>query len=103
MPEEPAQTKGEAAVVSDGHAASAKERNTSMMGVALVHDRDLVAASAAGSLAPRLRLAWQVKAILPIAFVLLNGLLLLLLATFSVAGPQRRAVLVVAAAGAVAV
>jgi signal transduction histidine kinase len=103
MPEEPAQTKGEAAVVTDGHAASAKERNTSMMGVALVHDRDLVVASAAGSLAPRLRLAWQVKAILPIAFVLLNGLLLLLLATFSVAGPQRRAVLVVAAAGAVAV
>ena len=49
MPEETALTKGVAAAVADAHAASAKERNTSMMGVELVHDRDLVAASAAGS------------------------------------------------------
>jgi signal transduction histidine kinase len=49
------------------------------------------------------RLNWQLKAVLPIAFVLLNGLLLFLLATVSLRDPERHAVLIVAGAGAVAV
>ena len=56
-----------------------------------------------GERARHLRLRWQVKALLPIAFVLVNGLLLFLLSTLSIAGPQRHAVLVVAVAGAVAI
>ena len=55
---------------------------------------------------PRLRtmrLNWQLKAVLPIAFVLLNGLLLFLLATVSLRDPERHTVLVVAGAGAVAI
>jgi signal transduction histidine kinase len=50
-----------------------------------------------------IRLAWQVKTILPVAFVLLNGLLLFLLLTVSLRDPERHAVLVVAGAGAVAI
>src|SRR5437660_831855 len=49
------------------------------------------------------RINWQLKAVLPIAFVLLNGLLLFLLATVSMRDPERHAVLVVAGAGAVAI
>lgn len=49
------------------------------------------------------RINWQLKAVLPIAFVLLNGLLLFLLATVSLRDPERHAVLVVAGAGAVAI
>ena len=50
-----------------------------------------------------MRLNWQIKAVLPVVFVLLNGLLLFLLATVSLRNPERHAVLVVAGAGAVAV
>ena len=49
------------------------------------------------------RINWQLKALLPVAFVLLNGLLLFLLATVSLRNPERHAVLIVAGAGAVAV
>jgi signal transduction histidine kinase len=55
---------------------------------------------------PRLgsvRVNWQLKAILPVAFVLLAGLLLFTLATVSLRDPERHAVLIVAGAGAVAV
>ena len=48
-----------------------------------------------------LRLNWQAKAMLPVAVVLGNGLLLFLLATSAVADSERRAVLMVAAAGAI--
>jgi len=48
-------------------------------------------------------LNWQIKAVLPVAFVLLNGLLLFLLSTVSLRDPDRHIVLVVAGAGAVAV
>jgi len=54
---------------------------------------------AAGSV----RINWQVKALLPIAFVLLNGLLLFMLASLSWRDPERHTVLVVAGAGAVAI
>ena len=46
---------------------------------------------------------WQLKAILPVGFVLLAGLLLFILATVSLRDPDRHAVLIVAGAGAVAI
>src|SRR5947209_7803791 len=49
------------------------------------------------------RLNWQLKALLPVAFVLVNGLLLFMLATVSLQNPQKHAVLVVAGTGAVAI
>jgi len=52
---------------------------------------------------PLVRINWQLKAVLPIAFVLLNGLLLFMLATVSWRDPERHTVLLVAGAGAVAI
>jgi len=46
------------------------------------------------------RVNWQLKAVLPIVFVLLAGLLLFIVATISFRDPERHAVLIVAAAGA---
>jgi signal transduction histidine kinase len=58
--------------------------------------------SAEGSV-ERVRINWQLKAVLPVAFVLLNGLLLFLLSTLSWQDPERHLVLVVAGSGAVAI
>ncbi|HUO26357.1 MAG TPA: ATP-binding protein [Candidatus Aquilonibacter sp.] len=52
---------------------------------------------------PWLRINWEIKALAPIAFVLLGGMLLFLLATFSWRDPERHIVLLVAGAGAVAI
>jgi len=49
------------------------------------------------------RVNWQLKTILPVAFVLLNGLLLFLMATVSLRNPERHQVLIVAGTGAVAI
>jgi signal transduction histidine kinase len=49
------------------------------------------------------RVNWQLKAILPVGFVLLAGLMLFILATVSLRDPERHAVLIVAGAGAVAI
>src|SRR6202451_2352401 len=49
------------------------------------------------------RVNWQLKAILPVVFVLLTGLLLFIAATVSFRDPERHAVLIVAGAGAVAI
>src|SRR5579863_1667232 len=49
------------------------------------------------------RMNWQLKAILPVGFVLLGGLILFTLATVSLRDPDRHAVLIVAGAGAVAI
>jgi signal transduction histidine kinase len=51
----------------------------------------------------RLRLTWQLRALLPVLAVLLNGLLLFILATLSLASGERRTVLVVATVGAIAI
>ena len=51
----------------------------------------------------RVRLNWQMKAVLPVAAVLVNGLLLFALVTLSQEDSQRNTVLVVAIAGAVAI
>jgi signal transduction histidine kinase len=49
------------------------------------------------------RVNWQLKTVLPVAFVLLNGMLLFMLATLSLRDPERHEVLFVAGAGAVAI
>jgi signal transduction histidine kinase len=49
------------------------------------------------------RLNWQLKAVMPIVFILLNGLLLFTLATLSWQNPERHLILVVAGAGAIAI
>jgi signal transduction histidine kinase len=61
--------------------------------------------SAAPDAAPRhaVRISWEVKAVLPVAFVLLNGLVLFLLTTVSLQKTERHAVLLVASSGAVAI
>jgi signal transduction histidine kinase len=53
--------------------------------------------------AVRVRLNWQIKAVLPIVFVLVNGLIVFTLATFSWQNPERHLVLVVAGVGAIAI
>jgi signal transduction histidine kinase len=49
----------------------------------------------------QVRVNWQIKAILPVVLVLLAGLLLFTIATVSIGGPERHAVIMVAGAGAV--
>jgi signal transduction histidine kinase len=49
------------------------------------------------------RVNWQLKAILPVVFVLLTGLLLFTAATLSLGDPERHRVLIVAGAGAVVI
>jgi signal transduction histidine kinase len=52
---------------------------------------------------PWLCINWEIKALVPIACVLLGGMLLFLLATLSWRDPERHTVLLVAGAGAVAI
>src|SRR4029077_7163381 len=52
---------------------------------------------------PWLRINWEIKALVPIAFVLLGGMLLFLMATLSWRDPERHMVLLVAGVGAVAI
>lgn len=52
---------------------------------------------------PWLRINWEIKALVPIACVLLGGMLLFLLATLSWRDPERHTVLLVAGGGAVAI
>jgi len=52
---------------------------------------------------PWFRINWEIKALVPIACVLLGGMLLFLLATLSWRDPERHIVLAVAGAGAVAI
>lgn len=57
----------------------------------------------ADSQLPWFRINWEIKALMPIASVLLGGMLLFLLATLSWRDPERHMVLLVAGVGAVAV
>jgi signal transduction histidine kinase len=50
-----------------------------------------------------IRVNWQLKAIAPVALVLLAGLMLFVLATVSLRDPQRHTVLVLAGGGAIAI
>src|SRR5438309_2269333 len=49
------------------------------------------------------RVNWQLKTVLPVAFVLVNGIVLFMLATVSLRDPERHQVLIVAGVGAIAV
>ncbi len=55
------------------------------------------------TLLPHLHLNWQLRALLPVLAVLLNGLLLFILATLSLESTERRSVLLVATIGAIAI
>ena len=50
-----------------------------------------------------LRLTWQLKTMLPVAAALFNGLILFVIATVSLSGPERHAVLIMASLGAIIV
>jgi signal transduction histidine kinase len=89
MPDALVQT-GEAVGVAAAAAVSPVRNSTD------TSDTDLKQASGLG-------LNWQIKAVLPIVFVLINGMLLFTLATVSWQNPQRHIVLVVAGAGAIAI
>lgn len=65
--------------------------------------KPIIPAVSEGSDTRAVRIHWQVKAVVPIALVLLNGLLLFMLATVSWRDPERHMVLLVAGGGAVAV
>jgi len=52
---------------------------------------------------PELRMNWLLKAVLPVAAVLVSGVLLFLWVTFSLEEPERRGILLVAAGGAVVI
>ena len=67
----------------------------------VVHSKPAVPPQAEDLRLSSVRLNWQVKAMLPLIFVLLAGLLLFLVATVSLRDPERHAVLIVAGAGAV--
>ncbi len=64
---------------------------------------DSPATSAVSDRRGLVRVNWEIKTILPVAFVLLVGLLLFLVSTVSLRDPERHAVLEVAGAGAVAI
>jgi signal transduction histidine kinase len=73
-------------------------------------ENDLLIASVGITLGPakdfrvrKVRVNWQIKAILPVVFVLLAGLLLFTIATVSVRDPDRDALLLLAGAGAATV
>ena len=69
----------------------------------LAHDSDSNTTNSEDPELPWLRINWEIKALVPIACVLLGGMLLFLLATLSWRDPERHIVLLVAGAGAVAI
>jgi signal transduction histidine kinase len=83
-------------VFSTGYGQRADEPNSDAAahnGASRVSDPEL----------PWFRINWEIKALVPIACVLLGGMLLFLLATLSWRDPERHIVLLVAGAGAVAI
>src|SRR5271166_653424 len=66
-------------------------------------DAAKAAAAPEDSESPWTNITWEIKALVPIACVLLGGMLLFLLATLSWRDPERHLVLLVAGAGAVAI
>lgn len=75
------------------------------LGEAAVH-QSAGALPEAAKAAPRrrsVRISWEIKAVLPVVVVLLNGLVLFVLATVSLEKTERHALLLVASSGAVAI
>jgi signal transduction histidine kinase len=79
--------------LTDGDDNSAMPPALAQVGSPRIPDQDL----------PWFRINWEIKALVPIACVLLGGMLLFLLATVSWRDPERHIVLLVAGAGAVAI
>lgn len=74
--------------------------------VGLAANSAAIPSSETDVVAPRrhsVRISWEIKAVLPVAVVLLNGLILFVLATVSLQQTERHAVLLVASSGAVAI
>ncbi len=67
-----------------------------------IHEKAMARQEDESGLNP-VRINWQLKTLLPVAFVLLNGLLLFMVATVSLQNPQKHEVLVVAGTGAVVI
>ncbi|HKI27470.1 MAG TPA: ATP-binding protein [Candidatus Sulfotelmatobacter sp.] len=92
-------------------AASVTNFSTGYSSRASAHDRAFAVPAEENSAAalpedaelPWLRINWEIKALVPIAVVLLGGMVLFLLATLSWRDPERHIVLLVAGAGAVAI
>lgn len=87
-----AQLRAPTTVFSTGYGKTA-ERTVAEDGALQTQDPEL----------PWFRINWEIKALVPIACVLLGGMLLFLLATLSWRDPERHLVLLVAGAGAVAI
>ena len=64
---------------------------------------DLALGAAEDSIVHNVRVNWQIKAILPVVFVLLAGLVLFTIATLTLSSPDRDALLLLAGAGSVIV
>jgi len=69
----------------------------------VAHDPALTGTEPEDPESPWSNITWEIKALVPIACVLLGGMLLFLLATLSWRDPERHIVLLVAGAGAVAI
>ena len=80
--------------------STGESSNSALTSAAVAEDG---ASHAEDSELPWLRINWEIKALVPIACVLLGGMLLFLLATLSWRDPERHTVLLVAGAGAVAI
>jgi signal transduction histidine kinase len=89
------EAKASQATVSPGRAADRPVKGKPVVSEGSLPVEDLRSGS--------VRMNWQLKAILPVGFVLLAGLILFTLATVSLRDPDRHAVLIVAGAGAVAI
>ncbi|MGO9517309.1 MAG: hypothetical protein ACLPND_09720 [Candidatus Korobacteraceae bacterium] len=66
-----------------------------------VFDQEAVLVPEPDPVEPKRHVNWVLKAILPIAAVLLNGLLLFVLVSLSLAAGERHVVIAVATAGAI--
>lgn len=82
---------------STGHTSGVDDRNSS------ANTAEFDAPAEENLELPWFGINWEIKALLPIASVLLGGMLLFLLATLSWRDPERHIVLLVAGAGAVAI
>jgi signal transduction histidine kinase len=91
---------------SDGAASISRKRSFSVGSAsagAAISSTESTPAPPQDAELPWLRINWEIKALLPIACVLLGGMLLFLLATLSWRDPQRHTILLVAGVGAVAI
>src|SRR5579883_2049541 len=103
MPE-PLSYKSRANSLSSARLSAAAQPDDISTGISQVAPQSMPPPTdAAESDASHFRINWEIKALAPIAFVLLGGMLLFLLSTLSWRDPERHTVLLVAGTGAVAI